>query len=101
MLGQALGRQQVGPLHGQVGGPQQSARVVVDRPGKSHDGVRSRTVMALGRHGGDEVRQRRGDVGLRRSRNGSTQQDPTLVVHQGRAHLRPADVGGQDGPCHC
>ena len=32
--------------------------------------------------------------------SGSTQQDPALRVHQGGAHLRPADISGQDRSCH-
>ncbi len=100
VLGQAVGGQQVGPLRGQMGSPQQSARVVVDRPWKSDDGVRGRTVATLRGHGRDEVGQQRGDVGLCGCRDGSTEQDPTLVVHQGRAHLCPADIGGQDGLSH-
>ena len=99
--GQALAREQVGPLLGEVGGPEQSARFVVDAAGESHHGVRSLPVAPLGGDGPDQVGQRRRHIGPARRGDGSAQQDLAALVHQGSAHLRPADVGGQDGWRHC
>ena len=94
--GQSLAREEFGPPLGEVGGPEQPPRFVVDAAGESHHGVRCLPVAPLGGDGSDQVGQRRRHVGLARRGDGSPQQHLTALVHQGSAHLGPTDVGGQD-----